>query len=205
MFRIGIAEDDPSFQKTISEYIERYKKETNIDIQASFFQDGNELVFKYEPIYDVLLLDIEMPKMYINMHRRCMPSIKYFSFSMKLEKALKSVKGQESVNILLEYKDGMKKVSSDEIVYVEIRDHWLHIFTVDEEYQLLSTLKEFAAKLADYHFICCSSSFCINMKYVTDFQKDIITLNDKTELKVSRSKKKEVKQALLDYYKGGLR
>ena len=26
MFRIGIAEDDPSFQKTISEYIERYKK-----------------------------------------------------------------------------------------------------------------------------------------------------------------------------------
>ena len=43
------------------------------------------------------------------------------------------------------------------------------------------------------------------MKYITDFQKDIITLNDKTELKVSRSKKKEVKQALLDYYKGGLR
>ena len=69
----------------------------------------------------------------------------------------------------------MKKVSSDEIVYVEIRDHWLHIFTVDEEYQLLSTLKEFAAKLADYRFICCSSSFCINMKYVTDFPKDIIT------------------------------
>ena len=63
MFRIGIAEDDPSFQKTISEYIERYKKETNIDIQASFFQDGNDLVFKYEPIYDVLLLDIVMPKM----------------------------------------------------------------------------------------------------------------------------------------------
>ena len=197
MFRIGIAEDDPSFQKTISEYIERYKKETNIDIQASFFQDGNELVFKYEPIYDVLLLDIEMPKMngmdaareirkrdqrvliifITNMAQYAingyevgaldfvLKPIKYFSFSMKLEKALKSVKGQESVNILL----------------------------------------EFAAKLADYHFICCSSSFCINMKYVTDFQKDIITLNDKTELKVSRSKKKEVKKALLDYYKGGLR
>lgn len=63
MFRIGIAEDDPLFQKTISEYIERYKKEKNVDIQAPFFQDGSELVFKYEPIYDVLLLDIEMPKM----------------------------------------------------------------------------------------------------------------------------------------------
>ena len=168
MFRIGIAEDDPSFQKTISEYIERYKKETNIDIQASFFQDGNELVFKYEPIYDVLLLDIEMPKMngmdaareirkrdqrvliifITNMAQYAingyevgaldfvLKPIKYFSFSMKLEKALKSVKGQESVNILLEYKDGMKKVSSEEIVYVEIRDHWLHIFTVDEEYHM---------------------------------------------------------------------
>ena len=119
MFRIGIAEDDPSFQKTISEYIERYQKEKNIDIQASFFQDGNELVFKYEPIYDVLLLDIEMPKMngmdaareirkrdqrvliifITNMAQYAingyevgaldfvLKPIKYFSFSMKLEKA----------------------------------------------------------------------------------------------------------------------
>lgn len=236
MFRIGIAEDDPSFQKTISEYIERYKKETNIDIQASFFKmemnwylnTNPYMMFFYwtlkcqnewygccqrNPKRDqrVLIIFItNMAQYAINGYEVgaldfVLKPIKYFSFSMKLEKALKSVKGQESVNILLEYKDGMKKVSSDEIVYVEIRDHWLHIFTVDEEYQLLSTLKEFAAKLADYHFICCSSSFCINMKYVTDFQKDIITLNDKTELKVSRSKKKEVKQALLDYYKGGLR
>ena len=45
----------------------------------------------------------------------------------------------------------------------------------------------------------------LGFENLTDFQKDIITLNDKTELKVSRSKKKEVKQALLDYYKGGLR
>ena len=62
MFRIGIAEDDPSFQKTISEYIERYKKETNIDIQASFFKMENELVFKYEPIYDVLYWTLKCQK-----------------------------------------------------------------------------------------------------------------------------------------------
>ncbi|MFR6582161.1 MAG: hypothetical protein ACLURP_09140 [Ruminococcus sp.] len=71
---------------------------------------------------------------------------------MKLEKALKSVKGQESVNILLEYKDGMKKVSSDEIVYAEIRDHWLHIFTVDEEYQLLSTTERICGKIGRLSF-----------------------------------------------------
>ena len=41
MFRIGIAEDDPSFQKTISEYIERYKKETNIDIRLFFKMEMN--------------------------------------------------------------------------------------------------------------------------------------------------------------------
>ena len=165
MFRIGVAEDDLTFRQTISEYIERYKKEKNVDIQATFFQDGSELAFKYESIYDVLLLDIEMPKMngmdaareirksdprvliifITNMAQYAingyevgaldfvLKPIKYFSFSMKLEKALKSVKGQEAVSILLEYKDGMKKVSSDEIIYAEIRDHWLHIFTIDHE------------------------------------------------------------------------
>ena len=237
MFRIGVAEDDPNFRQVILEYIERYQKEKGVVMQTEFFQNGSELVFKYESIYDVLLLDIEMPIMngmdaareirkkdlrvqiifITNMAQYAingyevgaldfvLKPIKYFSFSMKMDKALKSAKGRETVSLLLEHKDGIKKVASDEIVYAEIRDHWLHVFTIKGEYQTLSTMKEFVSKMSEYHFICCSKSFCINMRYVTDLQKDIVTLDNRFEVKISRSKKAEVKQALLDYYKGGLR
>ena len=237
MLRIGIAEDDMAFQNTISSYLKQYQEEYSVEFQTTYFHDGSELVFKYEPIYDILLLDIEMPKLngmdaareirkidsraiiifITNMAQYAingyevgaldfvLKPIKYFSFSMKLNKAISAVSHAEAVSILVPYKDGMKKLTSDEIIYAEIRDHWLHIFTQNEEYRLLSTLKEFISKTADCHFVCCNNCFCINMKYVTDLQKDTVTLDGKYELKVSRSKKKEVKQALLDYYKGGLR
>ena len=237
MLRIGIAEDDLTFQGTISSYLKKYQEEHNIEFQTTYFQDGSKLVFKYEPVFDILLLDIEMPKLngmdaarqirltdsrviiifITNMAQYAingyevgaldfvLKPLKYFSFAMKLEKAITSVSNAEAVSFLVPYKDGVKKLLSDEIIYAEIRDHWLHIFTREEEYKLLSTLKEFVAKTANYHFICCNSCFCINMKYVTDLQKDTVTLDERYELKVSRSKKKEVKQALLDYYKGGLR
>ena len=49
LFRSGIAEDDPSFQKTISEYIERYQKEKNIDI----IKDIAPLITDKKEIYAV--------------------------------------------------------------------------------------------------------------------------------------------------------
>ena len=70
---------------------------------------------------------------------------------------------------------------------------------------MLGTLKEFANKFEEKHFTCCNHCFCIKLKYVTSLEKETVELDGRYELKVSRSRKKQLKQALLDYYKGGLR
>lgn len=237
MIRIAIVEDDKSFMNRIKKYIDTYMQENDIGIDITCFSDGSELVFDYEPVYDILLMDIEMPGMngmdaaravrrtddrviiifITNMAQYAingyevgaldyvLKPVKYFPFSTKLTKAVSSIRESESVSLLVPCDSGVKKVSSDDIIYAEIRDHWLHIITKDQEYKMLGTLKEFANKFEGKHFACCNHCFCINLKYVTSLEKDLVELDGRFELKVSRSRKKELKQALLDYYKGGMR
>ena len=61
MIRIAIAEDDPLFQKQVENNLERYMKEQNLRLTWELFPDGAALLSNYRPIYDILLLDIQMP------------------------------------------------------------------------------------------------------------------------------------------------
>lgn len=61
MFRIAIAEDDEDCARQLREYLERYGRENGEELEIRWFPDGMELAEEYRPVYDLLLLDIEMP------------------------------------------------------------------------------------------------------------------------------------------------
>lgn len=63
MLKIGIVEDDDKFIAIISDYLTRFGREQGISIQTEIFHNGEQLVFDYQPVYDILLMDIEMPEM----------------------------------------------------------------------------------------------------------------------------------------------
>ncbi len=63
MVRIAMAEDDLSQARRLREYLERFSAETGTELTVDEFQDGAKLLFDYRPIYDIILLDIEMPLM----------------------------------------------------------------------------------------------------------------------------------------------
>ena len=62
MIRIAIADDDAAFLAKIEKYIQKYQKENGEDIQLTAFSDAKELI-EYSPVYDIVILDIEMPGM----------------------------------------------------------------------------------------------------------------------------------------------
>lgn len=61
MIRIGIVEDDPASSALLVGYLHRYEQEHDETFDVTTFADGAEVVAGYRPVYDILLLDVEMP------------------------------------------------------------------------------------------------------------------------------------------------
>ena len=61
--RTAIIEDTAENAKTLLNHLQQYEKETGISIHTSSFQNGLDFVSDYHPVWDLILLDIEMPLM----------------------------------------------------------------------------------------------------------------------------------------------
>lgn len=62
MIRIGVAEDDPAGARLLLYYLDKYREEHGEEFDVATFPDGEALLNRYRPDFDILLLDIEMPK-----------------------------------------------------------------------------------------------------------------------------------------------
>lgn len=62
MYHIAIVEDEDNFVRQLFVFLEQYQKEQNTRFKVSVFHDGAEILKDYQPVYDLILLDIEMPE-----------------------------------------------------------------------------------------------------------------------------------------------
>ena len=61
MIKVAIVEDDGQYIEILKEYMARFTKENGVPVDLKIFTDGKQIVFDYEPVYDIILMDIEMP------------------------------------------------------------------------------------------------------------------------------------------------
>ena len=59
--RVAIAEDDEASCKLLQAYLKTYSEKTGVVFEIDCFPDGMKLVNAYKPVYDLLLLDINLP------------------------------------------------------------------------------------------------------------------------------------------------
>ena len=61
--RIAIVEDEQPFADELAEYITRFSQEYQAAVQCQHFKSSVTFLSSYQPVWDLLLLDIEMPNM----------------------------------------------------------------------------------------------------------------------------------------------
>ena len=61
--RTAIIEDTAENTKILLNHLQQYEKETGISIYTTSFQNGMDFISDYHPVWDLILLDIEMPLM----------------------------------------------------------------------------------------------------------------------------------------------
>lgn len=62
MYHIAIVEDEKEYAEQLQTFLKQYEGEHNVKFKVTVFEDGAEILKDYQPIYDLILLDIEMPK-----------------------------------------------------------------------------------------------------------------------------------------------
>lgn len=60
MIHLAIVEDEMLYVQQLTEYLERYQKESGQQIKITRFSDGDGIVEGYKGDYDIILMDIQM-------------------------------------------------------------------------------------------------------------------------------------------------
>lgn len=61
--RVAVVEDSPEEAETLRRHFARYTEERGAPFHVTYFTSGEDFLSKYRPIYDLVLMDIGLPKM----------------------------------------------------------------------------------------------------------------------------------------------
>ena len=233
MRNIAIVEDNDNAAKIISDHIEKYMEENQIELNIVRFNNADLFLANYQQIYSVILMDIQMPgtdgmsaayklrevdktvsiifittmvqfaqKGYeVNAISFMVKPVNYYDFSLKFKKALDISVMNENRNITLNTKNGICRISTDKIIYVEIIKHRLFYHLVDEVIEMTGVLSEVEATLKDFGFLRCNQCYLVNPKFILSVKgKEIFVAN--TSLQISRPRYNQFMKDLTNWYAG---
>ncbi len=132
--------------------------------------------------------------------------VPYELFCIKLDKALKYIQKKIVPTFMYSTPTQLKKIPFNEITFIESREHYIIIHTVDgSEYKLRASLSD-TFKLYDFEnndFAFANRSVLVNLSYVDGFEKNELTINGEI-ITIGRTKKKEFLDKLTSYVCGGI-
>ena len=129
-----------------------------------------------------------------------MKPVNYYTFAMKVRRVLKRIQKRESWQntIVLNLPDGLKKIDTKQIYFVEIQNRLLHYHTTEGEYVLKGTMQGAEQMLETDTFVKCNHWYLVNLRHVKEVRKNIAVVGQ-YELEISRRNKSAFMQALTEY------
>lgn len=125
--------------------------------------------------------------------------VRYFSFAMKLDRAIRIRNRCAKAEMVLPSKNDPKRLSLDDILYIEVKNHTLIYHTVDSRTATVrGTMSGVEKQLSSQGFARCSNSYLVNLSKVFSVQKNTVVLI-KEELPISRTQKAEFMRALAEF------
>lgn len=124
--------------------------------------------------------------------------VRYPQLELRLDKALRHLERDREKWLILPISGEKKKVSVEDVLFIEVRNHNLNVVTENQTYTIRSTLGEMEGSLEGCHFSRPSNSFLVNLRHVGSFRQDSVQVGPYT-VPVSRSRKKLFMGDLSDY------
>lgn len=123
--------------------------------------------------------------------------VSYPVFKQRLDRAVERISSRRHTYITIPVKGGLRKLDTEDIIYVEISIHDLIFHTVHGCFTTVGSMKKVEEQLGE-EFYRCNKCYLINLKYVDAIQNNDVVLGGQT-LQVSRAKKKGLLEAMNAY------
>lgn len=193
-----------------AEILKEYKKEYDIillDIEMPIVNGMDAAEQIREKDEDVVLMFITNMAQYairgysVGALDFVMKPITYYTFSMKMKRALKRVQKNEQKHLVLNLPDGIKTLDIKQIYYVEVQNRMLHYYTDEGEIVVRGTLQGVEEMLKSYPFAKCNHWYIVNLMHVKEVNKYIATVGPH-QIEISRRNKAGFLKALTEYIGG---
>jgi len=129
--------------------------------------------------------------------------VSYPDFMFKMKRAMNAIRISRKKELVIAQPSGMVRISSDELLYVEVRSHNLTYHLVDHTIQARETMDRAEEQLAPWNFLRCNNCYLVNPRYIDWVQGYTVKVGDE-KLQISHPRRKKFMESLSQWYgKGG--
>lgn len=224
MIKYAIVDNDEQFITELKDKVIHML--IDVDIKIMTFTNPIDFL-KSNEVFDILLLDIEMPELsgievaksmetsktliiYLTSYTNRMIeafSMNVYKYLLKetLDQTLKDtlIKAmdyiEKSADLLIKTESGIVRLNENEIVYLEYYQRRIHLFLLQTSYEIKNIgMIDFSDQLSE-QFIVINRSTMVNKQYMQGIQqKKIIMQGVDHPLEISRYRLNDVHQALFE-------
>ena len=232
--RIAIVEDDERESSALSDKIKRYARSNGIEITTEIFSDAIIFLSRFDPGYDAVFMDIDMPDLSgmdaaKKMRERdpvvplifvtawssfavegysvgaCDYLVKPYSYEALLFSMDRLLSARtDGGDVVVRNLDGFMRIPVDSIYYVEVNKHRVLYHTDSGITDVWGSMKSAEKGLSGSPFARCGVSYLINLRNVTAIDGDEVTVGG-DRIKISRAYKRGFIAALNLYISGGMK
>ena len=122
-------------------------------------------------------------------------------FFHAMDIAFRQVQKIKDSQIVVIVAGGLRRISSDDIIYCESQKNYQLIHLLNEEYKVRITNKELWGLLEAFpQFGRCGSPYILNMKHIVSIERDEISLSNGNTIYIPQKKAAEFRKEYFSYY-----
>ncbi len=128
----------------------------------------------------------------------------YSDFSFRLKRLFRVLERLRTTLITIKLARGIIRVSTDNIIFVEVQGHTVKYYLTDETLTVHASFSSLEKELLSHGFLKCNRCYIVNPRHITLVDGYMLKAQS-YELSISRPQKKAFMEGLNAYYaKGGV-
>ena len=225
MFKIAIVEDQEETRESLNRFVRQYAQEQGLQVEISLITDGAEIAEHYTPGFDIIFMDVEMPRLdgfgaaeairavdadvvLVFVTNMAQYAIRGYEVDA-LDYVLKPVNYYQFCTKLSRAIQRVQRRRGGQVVLqlagggIQLLDTADIYHTSKGEFAARASLQSAEKQLAEYHFVRCNQCYLVNLAYVKGIENDFaLVKNDRLE--ISRRQRTAFLTAVASYMGGVL-